>query len=100
MLTDDDIRKFGFESGLLRLKDNTITRWKDGIDIDYPVLAVEKFASAVERAAYEAAIKACESLENRVISTHPARIEFDPNSLMARKCADVIRSLMTQEQPK
>ena len=63
-------------------------------------LIAEKFARAVEAAAYVASIKACEGLENRVISTHPARIEFDPNSLMARKCADVIRSLMTQEQPK
>ena len=66
----------------------------------YTADQMREYARAVEQAAYEAAIKACESLENRVISTHPARIEFDPNSLMARKCADVIRSLMTQEQPK
>jgi hypothetical protein len=57
------------------------------------------YARAVERAAYEAAAKVCESLENRVVSTHPARIEFDPYSFMARKCAGAIRSLM-QEQPK
>lgn len=61
---------------------------------------MREYGRAVERAAYEAAIKACEGLENRVIRTHPARIEFDPNSFMARKCAAVIRSLMTQEQPK
>lgn len=55
-----------------------------------------RFARAVEQAAYAAAIKACESLENRVISTHPARIEFDPNSLMARKCVGAIRLLMQE----
>lgn len=60
---------------------------------------MREYGSAVERAAYEAAAKVCESLENRVISTHPARIEFDPYSFMARKCAGAIRSLM-QEQPK
>lgn len=55
-----------------------------------------RFARAVEKASYAAAIKACENLENRVIRTHPARIEFDPNSLMARKCAGAIRSLMKE----
>lgn len=55
MLRDDDIRSLGFESGLLHIKGTTVTRWKDGIDLDFPVLAVEKFARAVERAAYERA---------------------------------------------
>lgn len=53
MLSDNDIRKFGFESGLLLLKGTTITRWKDGIDIDFPVLEVEKFARAVEAKVHE-----------------------------------------------
>ena len=83
------------------LSDDEITdMWVSASSTEADEMDLYAFARAVERAAYEAAIKACESLENRVISTHPARIEFDPNSLMARKCADVIRSLMTQEHPK
>ena len=69
------------------------------LDDLYSERQMREYARAVERAAYEAAAKVCESLENRVISTHPARIEFDPYSFMARKCAGAIRSLM-QEQPK
>ena len=63
MLRDDDIRSLGFESGLLHIKGTTVTRWKDGIDLDFPVLAVEKFARAVEQAAYAAAIKACKEAQ-------------------------------------
>ncbi len=64
-----------------------------------PVLGRKKvlaFARAVERAAYERAAQACEACENRVVKTHPARIEFDPDSMMARKCAAAIRALGRQ----
>lgn len=88
MLTDDDIRKFGFESRLLRHKGNTITRWKDGIDIDYPVLAVEKFARAIERAAYEDVIKAAKEQDDDAL----VRAQM-------RGCIALVESLM-QEQPK
>lgn len=96
MLTDDDLRKFGFESGLLRLKGTTITRWKDGIDIDYPVREVEQFARAVEQAAYERAAQLCER-------TYGAHLEGEwtadiPCFDTAAECAVAIRSLM--EQPK
>jgi len=40
----------------------------------------------------EACAQVCEAQENRVVRQHPARIEFDPDSLMARKCAAVIRT--------
>lgn len=89
MLTDDDIRKFGFESGLLRLKDNTITRWKDGIDIDYPVLAVEKFARAVEQAAYERAAQECEKRAGPIEIYNRAYPNF-------MDCAAAIRALKSE----
>jgi hypothetical protein len=48
-----------------------------------------KQAVEVER---EACAEVCEMQENRIVQTHPARIEFDPNSMMARKCAGAIRA--------
>jgi hypothetical protein len=40
----------------------------------------------------EACAKVCEMQENRIVQTHPARVEFDPNSMMVRKCAAAIRA--------
>jgi hypothetical protein len=40
----------------------------------------------------EECAKVCEMQENRIFQTHPARVGFDPNSMMARKCAAVIRA--------
>ena len=91
MLTDDEIRSLGFDSGLLHIKGTTITRSKDGTDLDFPVFAVEKFASAVERAAYERAAQECEKRAGPIETynrSYPHYLE----------CADAIRSL-TQEQP-
>ena len=51
-----------------------------------------RFAALVAAAEREACAKVCETQENRVVERHPARIEFDPNSMMARKCAAVIRA--------
>jgi hypothetical protein len=57
---------------------------------------IERFAALVEAAARaderEACAKVCEMQENRIVQTHPARVEFDPNSMMARKCAAAIRA--------
>jgi len=90
MLRDDDLRKFGFESGLLRLKGTTITRWKDGIDIDYPVREVEQFARAVERAAYERAAQQCEIVRHGM-ERHQEYAEA------CMDCAHEIRSLIPKE---
>jgi len=90
MLSDNDIRKFGFESGLLRLKGTTITRWKDGVDIDFPVLEVDKFARAVEQAAYERAAKTCEERAGPIETynrSYPHYLE----------CAAAIRALAAKE---
>ena len=40
----------------------------------------------------EACAKVCESQQNRIVQRHPARVEFDPNNMMALKCAAVIRA--------
>ena len=53
------------------------------------VLAMVEEAAAAER---EACARVAEMQENRIIQTHPVRIEFDPNSMMARKCAAAIRA--------
>ena len=44
----------------------------------------------------EACAKVCEAQENRMVAKHPARIEFDPDSMMARKCAAAIRARREQ----
>jgi len=48
--------------------------------------------AAEREAEREACAKVCEMQENRIVQTHPARVEFDPNSMMARKCAGAIRA--------
>lgn len=53
---------------------------------------LKRFAALVAAAEREACAQVCEAQENRVVRQHPARIEFDPDSLMARKCAAVIRT--------
>lgn len=57
---------------------------------------ISHHVSVCERAAYELAAQACEANENRIVKTHPARIEFDPDSMMARKCASAIRALASE----
>jgi hypothetical protein len=54
---------------------------------------LKRFAELVRAAEREACAQVCEAQENRVVRQHPARIEFDPDSLMARKCAAVIRTM-------
>lgn len=53
---------------------------------------VEYFAELVAAAEREACAKVCEAQENKVVVRHPARIEFDPDSMMASKCAAAIRA--------
>lgn len=91
MLSDDEIHSALFASGLHHVNRTVITRWKDGIDLDFPVWEVVAFARAVEQAAYAAAIKACEEIEN-------GSYKGCTTSGVAWECADAIRSLM--EQPK
>lgn len=53
---------------------------------------LEEFAALVAAAERERCAQVCEAQENRVVRRHPARIEFDPDSMMARKCAAAIRA--------
>lgn len=53
---------------------------------------LERFAALVAAAEREACAKVCEAQENKVVVRYPARIEFDPDSMMARKCAAAIRA--------
>jgi hypothetical protein len=53
---------------------------------------IERIVAAAIEAEREACARVCEMQENRIVQTHPARIEFDPNSMMARKCAAAIRA--------
>lgn len=64
--------------------------------IGYTADQMREYARAVERAAYEHAARVCEANENRIVKTHPVRIEIDPDSMMARKCAAAIRALGRQ----
>lgn len=89
MLRDDDIRSIGFESGLLHINGTTFTRWKDGIDIDFPVLAVEKFARAVEQAAYERA-----AAHVRALKRDRWYLRVAPE-IVIDECALAIEKLMT-----
>jgi hypothetical protein len=61
---------------------------------------VEEFSHRITQIAWsngahierQACAKVCEMQENRIFQTHPARVGFDPNSMMARKCAAAIRA--------
>jgi hypothetical protein len=53
---------------------------------------LERFAALVAAAEREACARVCEAQQNAVVKDHPARIEFDPNNFMAKKCAAAIRA--------
>jgi len=53
---------------------------------------VEYFAELVAAAEREACAGICEEQQNAVVKNHPARIEFDSNNFMAKKCAAAIRA--------
>jgi hypothetical protein len=40
----------------------------------------------------EACARVCEAHQNMVVARHPARVEFDPNDVMAKLCAAAIRA--------
>jgi hypothetical protein len=52
----------------------------------------ECFAALVAAAEREACAGICEEQQNAVVKHHPARIEFDSNDFMAKKCAAAIRA--------
>jgi hypothetical protein len=66
--------------------------WPDSLVAPVIMDKLADFAKLVAEHEREACAKLCEAQENRVVQRHPARIEFDPNSIMARKCADTIRA--------
>ena len=70
--------------------------WADASSATDDSMDVHQFARAVERAAYEAAIKACNNERVDAESTG-AKEDYAYNAAI-RHCADAIRSLM--EQPK
>ena len=53
---------------------------------------IERFADLVRQDERDACAKLCEAQENKLVKSHPARIEFNPDSMMARKCATAIRA--------
>ena len=97
MLSDDEIRSALFASGLHNVKRTVVTRWKDGIDIDFPISEVVAFARAVERAAYERAAQACEAQisgsDHHYLATHG---HWDHMAQAATNCAAAIRALGRQ----
>lgn len=53
---------------------------------------LERFAALVAAAEREACAKVAEALENRVVISHPARVDFDPDSMLARRIAALIKA--------
>lgn len=94
MLSDDEIHSALFASGLHHVNRTVITRWKDGIDLDFPVWEVVAFARAVEQAAYERAAQECEAQisgsDHHYLATHG---HWDHMAQAATNCADAIRAL-------
>lgn len=84
-MNTEDIIAMAREAGFEELFDNS-SDWVCFTD------EIEKFAALVAAAEREACAKVCEAQENKVVQRHPARIEFDPNSIMARSCAAAIRA--------
>ena len=77
-VTQEDITRMAREAGFV------------GIDGEHG--ALRRFAAIVAAAEREACAKLCEAQENKVVRKYPGRIEFDPDSMKARKCAAVIRA--------
>lgn len=40
---------------------------------------------------FEEAARICEAQQNAIVKNHPARVEFDPENFMAKKCAAALR---------
>ncbi len=95
MLSDDEIRSALFASGLHHVNRTVITRWKDGIDIDFPTREVIDFARSVERAAYVKAEQVCieTAAELRRCADGCTDGRYDWKADGALDCADAIRAL-------
>ena len=78
--------QFGFATGhgdtMEQLVDALGSEIVDRIELEIDV------AVAAER---EACAKVCEAQNNKVVVRHPARVEFNPDSMMVKKCAAAIR---------
>jgi hypothetical protein len=80
-MTRDDIIRMAKEAGY-------------GLSLsDMHAPALERFAALVAAAEREACAGICEEQQNAVVKNHPARIEFDSNNFMAKKCAAAIRAM-------
>jgi hypothetical protein len=96
-MTQDDIIRWAREAGFNASNGFSllIVRHSNGSWVDVQE-ELTRFATLVEAAARaderEACAKVCEMQENRIVQTHPARVEFDPSSMMVRKCAAAIRA--------
>ena len=78
-------------------REDIVRLWDEANNWGIPIQSglaeeLERFAALVAAAEREACARVAEAQENRVVVSHPARIEFDPNSMMARKIAAVIRA--------
>ena len=82
-MTRDDILRLAREAGGTL---SSFDRWS------MHTSDVVRFSALVAAAEREACAKVCEAQENKVVVRHPARIEFDPDSMMASKCAAAIRA--------
>ena len=98
MLSDDEIDAALFASGLHKVNRTVITRWKDGIDRDFPIPEVVAFARVVERAAYERAAQECieTAAELRRCADGCTDGRYDWEADGADDCADAIRALGRQ----
>jgi DNA-binding protein H-NS len=54
--------------------------------------ALKEAIKQAKREEREACAKVCEAQRNVCVARHPARVEFDPDSVMALKCAAAIRA--------
>lgn len=54
--------------------------------------ALLRFAALVAAYEREECAKVAEALENRVVISHPARVDFDPDSMLARRIAALIKA--------
>jgi hypothetical protein len=54
---------------------------------------LRQFAALVAATEREACAKVCEAQRSMRVARHPARVEFDPDSMMAQKCAAAIRAM-------
>ena len=79
-MTRDDVIRMAREAGI---------DYAFGSELERFAALVGAMVAVAER---EACAEVCEMQMNAVVARHPARIEFDPDNIMAQKCAAAIRS--------